>query len=238
MAQKEDLLTTDDNDNSMKPATFETINTENDETIEDKNDKTEEKNIDENESNSNKNNKSENKIIKPRRSIRNECPRIKGLQSKGNFFNKALHYKIHLPSLKIDIFRRYSDFEWLHKKLLDRYGSTQGLFVPALPTSISLKNINKQEISEHCKLLQEWICDVFKHSNLWNDESTVYFLSQHQNQNFAKMRKSFIDQSDIDKIRKENGNPKLQTNRSKEKSKPNNLIRLKSQDSNNHLQPM
>ena len=141
------LLTTpvgNDEDDSMKLGKFDTIMDPDDNTIDDDS-KTEE---------------IPPQSMKPRRSIRNECPRIKGLQSKGNFFNKTLHYKIHLPSVKTEIYRQYSDFEWLHKKLLNRYGSTSGSFVPALPNKISLKGINKEQISDHCKLMQEWIIDV------------------------------------------------------------------------------
>jgi len=245
-SKKKDLLimTTPvgkDEDDTMKTSKFETImDPEEDIVVKDKDDS---KNDDMKENSANeKVNNANPSTMKPRRSIRNECPRIKGLQSKGNFFNKALHYKIHLPSLKTEIYRQYSDFEWLHKKLLDRYGSISGSFIPALPNKISLKGINKEQISEHCKLLQEWIIDIFKHSNLYNDESTVYFLSTHQNQNFSKMRKSFIEQSDIDKIRKENElDGDNNNNNDKRKSSKSNRIshvQLKSQESNNHLQPL
>ena len=109
-SQKTDLLTTPvgkDDDDTLKPGAFDTIMDENDNADDSKND-----DMKENEVNANA-----NKAMKPRRSIREECPRIKGLESKGNFFNKALHYKIYLPSVKTEIYRQYSDFEWLHKKL-------------------------------------------------------------------------------------------------------------------------
>eukprot|EP01084_Bolivina_argentea_P316051 547761_1 len=180
--------------------------------------------------------------MKPRRSIRNECPRIKGLQSKGNFFNKALHYKIHLPSIKIEIFRTYNDFEWLYKKLIDGHGHKQGSFVPALPDKISLKGINQSMITDHCKLMQEFICDVFKHSNLYNDQSTVYFLNPHKNKNFAKMRKSYIAQQipltddDIKQIQNEDDSDDQMDNDNKNAKKTH--ISLNSENSNKHLQPL
>ena len=109
------LLTTPDNDedDTMKTTKFDTIMDDN--IVEDD----EKKNMAE----------TPTPTMKPQRSIKNECPRIKGLQSKGNFFNKTLHYKMHLPSLNTEIYRQYSDFEWLRKKLLDRFAFLVHLFL-------------------------------------------------------------------------------------------------------------
>eukprot|EP01084_Bolivina_argentea_P068587 124833_1 len=119
-----------------------------------------------------------NKMNSLQRSMGKHCPRIRGLKSKGNFLKKSLHYKLYLPSLNTEIFRKYSDFVWLYNKLVLKYGNQikSGL-VPILPNKMSLKGMNKQLISDHCKVMQQFICGVFKNARLFHDETMVYFLS-------------------------------------------------------------
>ena len=76
---------------------------------------------------------------------------------------------------------------------------------------------------------------------MYNDESTVYFLSTHHKQNFSKMRKSFIEQNDIDKIRKENDSQDDNNGKGKAPKGVPQFDRIKSEDSSvteNHLQAL
>lgn len=102
-----------------------------------------------------------------------------------------------------------------------------------------MKSIDQIVIRDHCKLMQEWICDVFKHANLYNDQSTCYFLSPHQNQNFSKMRKSYIDQNDIDNLTQSEQDLMTEKQSKKKRlSKRLSFNRLQSTDSLKHIQPL
>ncbi|CAK4490718.1 unnamed protein product [Aphanomyces euteiches] len=84
--------------------------------------------------------------------------------------NQVPFLKSHLASVKV--YRRYSDFVWLHQALCDDF---PGLFVPFLPGKHFFKN-NIDFVSDRMRSLQAFLREVLRNPVMSRCEATRSFL--------------------------------------------------------------
>lgn len=85
------------------------------------------------------------------------------------------------------VFRRYSDFEWLHDKLqnVEKY---KGCVIPSLPEKSMLKK-NSEEFVEKRKLeLQLYLQILSRHSEIKLDPTFRFFLTCEKSDEFEKLK--------------------------------------------------
>ncbi|RHY31634.1 hypothetical protein DYB32_003306 [Aphanomyces invadans] len=79
----------------------------------------------------------------------------------------------HVPQLaSVKVYRRYSDFVWLHETLCDAF---PGLFVPFLPEKHFFNN-NSDFVSDRMRSLQAFLREVLRSPDLCRSDATRSFL--------------------------------------------------------------
>nr|4OXW_A Chain A, designed CISK-PX domain [synthetic construct] len=100
---------------------------------------------------------------------------IPDFEKEGEGKSKHVMYKIKVKTGGEEwaVYRRYSDFYWLHKKLQQRYPE----LVPELPPKKWIYSALDEQILEKRKQgLEKYIQRIVSHPVLANDELVVSFL--------------------------------------------------------------
>jgi len=76
--------------------------------------------------------------------------------------------------LKLEVRRRYSDFYWLHKRLMEEY---KHVLIPPVPEKSITNRFNIEFLNFRCKCLQRFLVCVFNHRELRTSDSLKVFLA-------------------------------------------------------------
>ena len=111
-------------------------------------------------------------------------------QMEGGLFSGSyISYGVNIPSLNINVRKRYSDFEWLYKKLTEYFVNC---VVPPLCKKNFFKRFDKELISKRSRNLEKFLNGIAIHPILKNSFIFYYFMQQDNEE--IKQKKEFYEQ--------------------------------------------
>ena len=99
-----------------------------------------------------------------------------------------IYFLIKCNELKLEIKRKYTDFEWLRKTLLKLY---PGYYIPPLPIKTLNINAKEKKILKYQRLLEKFINELMEDNLIKNSSILYLFLSTENKKDFELIKQKF-----------------------------------------------
>ena len=106
----------------------------------------------------------------------------------GFFKITNIYFSIKCDELKVEVKRKYSDFEWLRKTLLKLY---PGYYIPPLPVKTLNIKAKEKKIYKYQRLLEKFLNELIEDNLIKNSSILYLFLSTKKNEDFESIKQKY-----------------------------------------------